>query len=163
MHVTIRPAYACDGPPCADIYRPIVADTIISFEETPPDGAAMGARIENTRATHPWLCASDESGIVGYAYASPHRERAGYRYSVNVSVYVAAHVRGKSVGTRLYQALFAELEKAGFHRAFAGVTLPNDASVALHTKLGFSVVGTYHEVGYKFGKWLDVMWLERSI
>jgi L-amino acid N-acyltransferase YncA len=163
VNVTIRPATEDDGAACADIYRPIVERTIISLEETAPTVDEMTKRIANSSASHPWFCAIDGDGVVGYAYASNHRERTGYRHSVNVSVYVDERARQKSVGTQLYEALLSALNQRGFHRAYAGITLPNEASVALHRRLGFSVVGTYHEAGYKFGRWLDVMWLERGI
>jgi phosphinothricin acetyltransferase len=88
--------------------------------------------------------------------------RTGYRYSVDVSIYVLGRARRSGIGTALYTRLFDLLAARGFHRAFAGVTLPNDASVALHRRFGFSEVGIYREAGYKFGRWLDVMWFQRS-
>lgn len=163
MSTTIRAVTIHDAASIAEIYRPVVEDTMISFEEIPPDAAEMAKRITSTTASYPWLVASNGDRVLGYAYAGRHRERAGYRYSVDVSVYVAQDARGRNIGTMLYTKLFDVLEHGGFHRAFAGIALPNDASVALHRRFGFREVGVYHEVGYKFGRWLDVLWCERGV
>ena len=160
---TIRAVTLDDASSVAEIYRPVVEQTTISFEETAPDAAEIARRIASITASYPWLAACAGGRVLGYAYAGQHRERAGYRYSVDVSVYVAQDARGRSVGTLLYARLFEILRERKFHRAFAGITLPNDASVALHRRFGFREVGIYHEVGYKFGRWLDVMWCERAI
>ena len=163
MSATIRFAAVDDAPSVAAIYRPVVEETTISFEETAPDAAEMSQRIASITESYPWLVACERDGVLGYAYAARHHERAGYRFSVNVSVYVAQEARGRSIGSMLYTRLFDVLRAGGFHRAFAAITLPNDASVALHRRFGFREVGVYHEVGYKFGRWLDVMWAERAI
>lgn len=123
----------------------------------------MERRIVATTAAYPWLVACDGDRVLGYAYAGRHRERAGYRYSVDVSVYVAEEARGRNIGTMLYTRLFDILGALRFHCALAGIALPNDASVALHRRFGFRDVGVYHEVGYKFGRWLDVLWSQRSL
>jgi phosphinothricin acetyltransferase len=163
MDVHVRAASVDDAASIAEIYRPIVEQTIISFEEIAPDADEMRKRIEmTTAAAYPWLVACDRDDVLGYAYAGRHRERAGYRYSVDVSIYVSGRARRSGIGTALYTRLFDLLAAHGFHRAFAGVTLPNDASVALHRRFGFSEVGIYREAGYKFGRWLDVMWFQRS-
>ena len=155
---------AGDAGAIAAIYRPIVEATTISFEEVAPDEDAMAARIAGTLAVYPWLVALDAHGtICGYAYASRHRERAGYRYSVDVSAYVAEAARGKGVGSALYETLFARLRERGYHRAFAGIALPNEASMALHRRCGFEPVGVYREVGYKFGRWIDVYWCQKAL
>jgi len=160
----IRAATTDDAPALSEIYRPIVANTTISFELKPPTAAEMKARILEIGARYPWLVAVEGTKAIGYAYASPHRRRAAYASSVDVSVYVAEAARGNGVGQALYGALFAALAQAGtFHRAFAGIALPNDASIALHKKLGFELVGVYREVGKKFGRWIDVSWWQRGI
>ncbi len=163
MDVPIRAACLYDAGAIAEIYRPIVEDTITSFEERAPDADEMRRRIETTTPTYPWLVAYNGHAVLGYAYAGRHRERAGYRYSVDASVYVAQAARRSGVATALYGELFRILRTNGFHRVFAGVTLPNGASVALHQRLGFTDVGVYREVGYKFGRWLDVMWFQRAL
>lgn len=163
MKPTIRPVTEGDAHAIAEIYRPVVEHTTISFEEVAPDADEMRARIKRITPDYPWLVASNGEAVIGYAYAGRHRERAGYRYSVDVSVYVAQEARGRNIGTMLYDRLFDILRAGGFHRAFAGITLPNDASIALHHRFGFRDVGVYHEVGYKFDRWLDVLWCERPV
>jgi phosphinothricin acetyltransferase len=162
MEVSVRPAAVCDASAIAAIYRPIVEATTISFEESAPDDTEMARRIEGTGA-YPWLVAQCRSDVIGYAYASRHRERSCYRYSVDVSVYVSQDARRCGVGRSLYAQLFERLSNGGFHRAFAGVTLPNDASIALHRAFGFEPVGVYKEVGRKFGRWLDVSWWQKGL
>ena len=107
----------------------------------------------------PWLVATDEHGrVVGYAYAGRHRERAAYRWSVDISAYIDPAWQGRGVGRRLYDALLAILRRQGFVNAFAGITLPNPASVALHEAIGMRRVGVFERVGYKSGAWHDVAW-----
>jgi phosphinothricin acetyltransferase len=163
MGATIRRVSLEDATALADIYRPIVEATTISFEETPPDEEAFRSRISQTAAAYPWIVACNDERVLGYAYAGRHRERAGYRHSVDVSIYLADDARRRGIGTMLYSQLFDLLGEYRFHRAFAGITLPNEASIALHRRFGFSEVGVYHEVGYKFGRWLDVLWLEKPV
>jgi L-amino acid N-acyltransferase YncA len=162
--VHIRPATLDDAATLAEIYRPIVERTTISFELEPPSATEMRSRISKLPARYPWLVAENASSVMGYAYASPHRTRAAYARSVDVSVYVADAARQKGVGRALYAALFTQLaQTSAFHRAFAGIALPNDASVALHRSFAFELVGVYREVGYKFGRWVDVAWWQRPI
>ncbi len=148
-----------DADAVAAIYRPAVLASIATFEEVPPDAAEMADRMRATLARTPWLVASDATGVVtGYAYAGPHHARAGYRWSVNISVYVAEAARGRGVGRALYDALLPILRRQGFVNVYAGVALPNPASVALHEGIGMRHVATYPRVGYKFGAWRDVAW-----
>jgi len=156
---------AADAPRLAEIYRPVVEETPTSFEERPPEAAEMGRRVRATLPSHPWLVAvgGDEERVMGYAYAGPVRSRPAYRWSVEVSVYVDAGVRRRGVGRRLYTALLGVLEVQGFCRAYAGITLPNPPSVALHEALGFLPVGIYRRVGFKHGAWHDVGWWQRSL
>jgi phosphinothricin acetyltransferase len=147
-----------DAAPVADIYRPSVESGLASFEEVAPDAAEVKRRMATTLATLPWLVAEVDGHVAGYAYAGPHHARPGYRWSVNVSVYVADGYAGRGIGRQLYRALFALLARQGFVNVYAGVTLPNDASVALHRSMGMEPVGTYHRVGFKQGAWRDVAW-----
>ncbi|MEM9234794.1 MAG: arsinothricin resistance N-acetyltransferase ArsN1 family B [Pseudomonadota bacterium] len=158
MSVFIRVATKKDSQPVSDIYAPVVRDTFISFEAAPPDTEEMAKRINHTLRTHPWLVAEVEGTVVGYAYASPHRSRAAYQWSVDVSAYVAAAERGKGTGRALYTQLFDILRLQGFVMAHAGIALPNSASVAFHEQLGFRPIGTYTDVGFKKGSWRDVGW-----
>ena len=160
----IRLATTQDAGAIAAIYDPVVASTAISFEEEPPGAAVIAQRISGGSAFAPWLVDADESHRVqGYAYASKHRERAAYRWSVDVAVYVGADQRGHGVGRALYTSLFALLRLQGFYAAHAGITLPNPASVALHERMGFAPVGVYRAVGYKLGAWRDVGWWQLDL
>jgi phosphinothricin acetyltransferase len=155
---TIRVARSSDAAAIQAIYAPIVRETPISFEEVPPSVQDMKERIAETLAFHPYLVCEQDAELIGYAYAGAHRARAAYRWSVDVSVYVAATARRSGVGRALYAALLHLLRHQGFHSAFAGITLPNPNSVGLHEALGFRPVGTYKEVGFKHGTWHDVGW-----
>lgn len=147
----------------AEIYRPAVLDRPTSFELEPPDATAMSERVTATLDSLPWLVAHEASRVVGYAYASQHRTRAAYQWSVDVSAYVHADAHRRGVGRALYEALFRVLVLQGYVNAYAGITLPNDASVSFHRSMGFTPVGVYHGVGYKLGSWHDVAWFERSL
>lgn len=160
----IRPADPeRDAGACAEIYAPYVAGTPTSFEEIAPDAREMGQRMRRVQATHPWLVAERDGCVVGYAYGSRHRERAAYRWSCDVAVYVAAADHRRGVGRALYEALLALLREQGFHTAVAGITLPNEASVGLHEALGFEPVGVYREIGWKDGAWRDVGWWQARL
>ena len=163
MNGSIRLARESDAAALADIYAPVVRDTTISFEMTPPDAAEMAARIAKTLAMFPWLVWDEGGRAVGYAYASKHREREAYQWSVDVSCYVHPDFRGRGLGRALYGRLFPVLEAQGFQTAFAGIALPNAASVALHESMGFTPIGIYKEVGWKLGAWRDTGWWQRRI
>jgi L-amino acid N-acyltransferase YncA len=153
----IRCASSGDAEGIAAIYAPMVEETTISFEERAPDGGEMARRMQAIAPQWPWLIADAGNGVVaGYAYAGAHHTRAAYRWSVDVTVYLGAAHRGQRLGTSLYSVLLRLLTLQGYHRAYAGITLPNDASVALHRAFGFELVGVCTEVGYKFGAWHDV-------
>jgi phosphinothricin acetyltransferase len=155
---------ARDGGACAAIYRPAVTDGVASFESEAPSAAEMAARIAAVTARRPWLVAEDDAGqVIGYAYASAHRERAAYRWSVEVTVYVDARHHRRGVARALYEPLLALLAAQGFRIALAGITLPNPASVGLHEALGFTPVGVYRGVGFKAGAWHDVGWWQKPL
>lgn len=159
MTARIRLARPGDAPGCLDIYGPLVAETPISFELAVPPVDEFAARIARTLRTHPWLVAEDDSGrIAGYACGTVHRARAAYRWSVEVSAYIAAGARRTGIGRALYLRLFDCLRAQGFAGAFAGITLPNPASVAFHEALGFEPIGVFPKIGYKFGRWYDTGW-----
>ena len=166
MHLTIRIADPDrDARAVADIYRPAVEASIATFEEDPPSPDEMAARMRSTLRWTPWLVAEDASdgSLTGYAYAARHRERAGYRWSVDVSTYVAPASRGQGIGRQLYDALVPMLRRQGFVNLYAGIALPNPASVALHEGIGMRRIGVYVQVGYKFGAWHDVAWYGMAI
>lgn len=158
----IRLAVAGDGPALAAIYAPAVARPT-SFELQAPDGAEMARRVEKVTSRTPWLVCEVDGEVAGYAYAGPHRDRPAYQWSVEVSAYVSGDRQRQGIGRALYESLFAALALQGFRNAYAGITLPNPASVGLHTALGFTPVGVYRGVGYKAGMWHDVIWLERPL
>lgn len=154
----IRVATPDDGAALAAIYGPVVRDTATSFETEPPTGEVMAARVASTVATHPYLVAEREGKVVGYAYASKHRERAAYRWSVDVTVYIAPEAHRAGIGRQLYARLLNVLRAQGFRSAFAGIALPNAGSVGLHEAMGFVPVGIYRNVGFKHGAWHSVGW-----
>jgi phosphinothricin acetyltransferase len=159
----IRSATTDDAPAIHAIYAPIVEATAISFELAPPSVDEMRQRIASTMERYPWLVATDGDALSGYAYATSFRVRPAYQWSVEVSAYVAETARGRGIGRALYEALLPELAKRGFVSAFAGIALPNDASIALHEACGFTKVGVFHRAGYKLGAWHDVGWWERAL
>ena len=159
----IRLATPTDGGAMAEIYRPAVVDSVVSFELDPPDAAEMSRRITTVLEFTPWLVAEDDRRVLGYAYATRHRERPAYRWSVDVSVYVHRDAQRRGVGRALYTSLFAVLVAQGFRNAYAGITLPNPPSVGLHLSMGFTPVGRYRGVGYKNGAWHDTGWFERAL
>ncbi|HTX32574.1 MAG TPA: arsinothricin resistance N-acetyltransferase ArsN1 family B [Solirubrobacteraceae bacterium] len=154
---------ARDGGACAAIYAPYVLETAISFEEEPPSPPELERRIETISARFPWLVAEAGGAVIGYAYASAHRERAAYRWAAEVAVYVDRSHQRQGAGLALYRALLEDLQRQGFHMACAGITLPNDASVALHEACGFQPVGVFRSVGWKLGAWHDVGWWQREL
>jgi phosphinothricin acetyltransferase len=159
----IRLATTDDAARIAAIYGPFCTSTVVSFEVEAPSPAEMAARIDTVTRQYPWLVLDEDFGVVGYAYANRHRDRAAYMWSVDTAVYLAPEARGRGVGRALYGKLFALLVAQGYYKAYAGVTLPNAASVGLHQALGFTQVGVYRGVGYKFGAWHDVAWFERAL
>lgn len=162
--VTIRDADpGRDGAACAAIYAPCVEGTPISFEERPPSAGEMTARIERVTATHPWLVAEAAGEVVGYAYGCRHQERPAYRWAAEVSVYVAEASRGGGIGRALYEALFERLRAQRFQVLFAGISLPNEASLSLHERLGFARVGLTPRIGWKLGRWHDVGWWQLDL
>ena len=158
-----RIATAADAASILEIYRPFVVSTAVSFELEPPSVAQMAERLRSTLERTPWLICESAGQLSGYAYASPHRDRAAYQWCVEVSAYVhPAHRRG-GLARLLYDRLFQVLQWQGFHNAYAGITLPNEPSVRFHQALGFQLVGVYHAIGFKLGRWHDVAWYERAL
>lgn len=159
----VRDARGDDAAAIAAIYAPVVRDTPISFELEPPDAAAMRQRVLDTLERRPWLVCEREGEVVGYAYAASHRERAAYQWCVETSVYIAESARRQGVGRTLYAALLPLLARQGYVHAYAGITLPNPASVGLHEALGFRPIGVYQAIGFKLGAWHDVGWWDLTL
>jgi phosphinothricin acetyltransferase len=159
----VRLAVPADAAAIAAVYRPYVTDAATSFELDPPDGAEMARRMAGLAGFAPWLVYTEARDVVGYAYASPHRDRAAYRWSVDVTVYIRGDRHRRGIGRALYQTLFPLLALQRFRVAHAGITLPNAGSVGLHESLGFTPVGVYRAVGWKHGSWHDVGWWRRLL
>lgn len=159
----IRVAREQDAEAIADIYAPAITDSSISFELQPPDAGEMRRRMLGILPQYPWLVYEAPEGVLGYVYASSHSERAAYRWSVDVSAYIRHDAHRRGIARALYTALFEILVLQRYRNAYAGATLPNPASVHLHEAMGFEEVGVYRQVGYKFDKWHDVIWLERQL
>lgn len=163
MTVEIRRATEEDAPALAQIYAPYCLNTAISFEVVAPPADEMAARLHKIGQRYPWLVLVKDQAVAGYAYASAHRERAAYGWSVDTSVYVAADFHRRGVGKALYTSLLDLLPHLGYFKAYAGITLPNPGSVGLHQAVGFRPVGIYRGVGFKFGLWHDVVWLQLEL
>lgn len=161
--VIIRPAREADAPAMLAIYRPYVETTAISFEHEPPSEDEYAARVRKYIAGWACLVAEAEERVLGYAYGSLHRERAAYQWSVETTIYLAPQVQRRGLGRRLYGELMPRLAAAGYCNAYAGVALPNEASVGLHRAAGFAPIGTFPRVGHKFGRWHDVAWFHLAL
>ena len=155
--VAVREAGAGDAEAVAAIYNHYVRETVVTFEEEPVGVEVMAARIGQVVAAGlPWLVAEREGAVVGFAYATPWKERSAYRYSVECTVYVAPGFEGKGLGSALYSELFERLAAREVHEVMAGFVLPNERSVALDESFGMTKVAQFREVGFKFGRWVDV-------
>lgn len=160
---TLRLARPDDAEQIADIYALLVRDTAITFEVEVPSIDDMRQRIVHTSLRFAWLVAERDGDVAGFAYAGRHRKRAAYAWSADVSVYVAPHARRGGFARGLYTTLLELLAAQGYANAFAGIALPNAASVGLHEAMGFRAVGVYRGVGYKQGRWWDVGWWQRRL
>jgi L-amino acid N-acyltransferase YncA len=153
----VRPAAPTDVASIATIYNHYVANTVITFEEETLPAEAMAARISEIRAQDlPWLVAELDGVVVGYSYANRWKARSAYRFSVETTIYLKQGCEGRGIGKQLYAALLDNLKSRRVHAVIGGAALPNPASVALHESLGFECVGTFRQVGFKHGRWVDV-------
>ena len=163
MNPRIRLAQVQDASSIIEIYGPIIQNSTTSFELDIPGKEEMAGRIQHTLTNFPWLVMTYDQDIMGYAYAGAHRSRRAYRWSTELSVYVHPNYYRRQVGSRLYSSLMAILTLQGYRNFLAGVTLPNDRSIQFHQSIGFTPIGTYRKVGYKFGSWHDVTWMELAV
>jgi phosphinothricin acetyltransferase len=152
----LRPCTPIDAEQICGIYNHYVRETVVTFEESPVTPADMAAHIADVTTRLPWLVWEVDGTILGYAYATPWKAHAAYRYAVEASIYLSESATGRGLGSHLYLALIDQLRQKGMHCVIGGAALPNPASVALHEKLGFSRIGQFSEVGFKFGQWVDV-------
>lgn len=164
MAVLIRLAREADAAAIASIYRRYVEESRISFEEEAPDALEMQRRIAGDKpGLYPWLVAEEDDSLLGYSASSPFRTRPAYRWIVETGIYLDPAAQGRGVGRALLSELLALLQRQGFAAAIGAIALPNDSSVALHEKLGFFHTGTYRQVGFKMGEWLDVGLWQREL
>jgi L-amino acid N-acyltransferase YncA len=162
--IRIREVAESDGEALTAIYNHYVTTTTVTFEEQPVSRAEMTDRIsEVLKAKLPFLVAESALGVIGFAYATKWKGRSAYRHSVETTVYLADGSSRRGIGSALYRRLIVLLETAGLHAVIGGIALPNDASIALHEKFGFTQVASFREVGYKFGRWIDVGYWERLL
>ncbi|MBN2656770.1 MAG: N-acetyltransferase [Spirochaetales bacterium] len=161
--MNIRPVKQSDAASLCGIYNYYVRETVITFEEEVVSEEDMAGRIEKITSTHPWFVLEEEGEVVAYAYASPWRVRSAYRFSAELTVYVHKDRIGKGFGRQIYNHLIRAMEDRGAHCLYGVIALPNSGSTGLHENLGFSKCGHFHEVGFKFGKWIDVGYWEKII
>lgn len=162
--VEVRGATTGDEVALVAIYNHYIAESVITFEEEPLAAAEMGRRMDAARAADwPWLVATADGAVAGYAYAGPWKARSAYRRSAEVTVYVAVDRPRRGVGSALYRRLLEVLEGRGLHTLIAGIALPNEASVALHERFGFRKVAHFEEVGFKQGRFIDVGYWQRHL
>ena len=157
----VRTAYLEDAAAIAAIYNFYVESSHSTFETETVNESEMRRRVSEILENYPFLVGEENGEIIGYAYASRYKTRAGYRHSVEISVYIKNGIEGKGIGTILYQNLFAELKAKPVHAIVAGIALPNEASIRLHEKFGFEKVAHFREVGFKHGRWIDVGYWEK--
>lgn len=160
---TVRDAVPDDAAACAAVYAPYVLGTAVTFEETPPTAQEMAERIGAAQRTHAWVVLVDEGTVTGYAYGTTFRTRPAYRWTCEVSAYLAPGRAGRGGGRALYEVLLPRLAGLGYRTVVAGMVPPNPGSEALHRAFGFEPVGTFHRVGHKLGKWHDVAWVQRTL
>lgn len=159
----VRAARAADAASFLEIYAPYVINTSITFETEVPSIEAFAQRISACLENWPWLVYEVDGAIAGYAYATRHRERVAYQWCVESSVYIHNNFQKRGIATALYETLLEILQRQGFRNVYAGITLPNDKSVAFHEKCGFTWFAEYKNIGYKLGKWNTVGWWVKQL
>lgn len=157
----IRPVTPADAAQIAAIYNHYISTSHATFELDRITEGEMEARVRETIVSkYPFLVAEDVEEITGYAYGHSYRPRPAYRHSIEVSIYIKEGFEGSGIGQMLYEKFFPEISGGDYHAIIAGISLPNEASVRLHEKFGFEKVAHFREVGYKFGRWIDVGYWE---
>lgn len=152
----IRNVTLSDAQQICRIYNYYITETVITFEEDSLEVSEMERRIREISKVHPWIVYEEEGVILGYAYAHTWRNRSAFRYSLESTVYLDPKATGKGIGSKLYVELIDILKEQGYRVLIGVLTLPNDASRKLHEKFAFQKVAHYSEVGFKFGKWIDI-------
>jgi L-amino acid N-acyltransferase YncA len=160
---TIRLIEEADTAAVCEIYTWYVNHTAISFEYDAPSESQFRERIRTNTAAYPWLVCLQNDTIIGYAYASVHRYRTAYQWSPESTIYLTPEAQGKGIARILYETLFDLLRLQGYVQVFAGIALPNEKSMGLHTNLGFKPIGVFKQVGYKIGQWHDTYWCQLAL
>ncbi len=168
--ICIRTATTADAPALLDIYAPYVRTTAISFEYEVPSLGEFEGRISNTLSRYPWIVAEIKGTVLGYAYASAFHPRKAYQWCAEASIYVAQNERGRGLGAMLYSALEERLKKQNILLLYACIARPPKedehltlASIRFHTCMGFHTVGEFPRCGFKFGRWYDMVWMEKRL
>lgn len=161
--IMLRAATETDAPAMLALYAPYVTETTVSSEYEPPTLSEFTSRLYTYGERLPWLVCLIDGEVAGYGYASPHRTRAAYQWSVETSIYVAERWHRHGVAAALYAALFELLSMQGYYNIFVGITSPNERSIKFHSAMGFVISGSYQDSMYKFGKWRDVLWMAKSL
>lgn len=159
----IRAATLDDAEEMLALYTPYVENTAVSSEYIAPTLEEFIHRITTYTKQTPWLVCRIDGQVAGYGYASPHRARAGYQWSVETSIYVAQAFHRHGIAGALYRALMELLIRQGYYNIYVGITSPNETSIKFHTAMGFVISGSYQDSMYKFGKWRDVIWMAKSL
>ncbi|MDR1285974.1 MAG: GNAT family N-acetyltransferase [Treponema sp.] len=156
----IRPVRPEDAAAICGIYNYYIKNTVITFEEEPLDPSEMERRIGAVTAKYPWFVREEKGGISGYAYLNAYRDRSAYRFAAELSIYLREDRQGEGIGTELLEHLLEAARKMKLHTVVSAVTLPNERSVALQEKFGFTPIACFTEIGFKHGRWLDVGYWE---
>ncbi len=163
INAMIRAVKLEDAVEIAEIYNYYILNSCVTFEEFAVSAEEMRGRIESTNSKYPWFVFEKDNVILGFAYASAWKPRSAYKYTVESTVYLKKEAIKNGIGSMLYTALIGQLTELGFHAVIGGISLPNEASIALHEKFGFEKIAQFKEVGYKFKKWIDVGYWELLI
>lgn len=159
----VRPCTLNDAPSVCAIYNHYIAHTVITFEESPVSVADMQQRILNIQASYPWLVYEEQGMLQGYAYACKWKDRSAYKHTAEITVYLHPEYTKKGLGSILYQALIEQLAQKNIHVLLACIAIPNTASEKLHNRFGFRQVAHMREVGFKFGRWLDIGYWQKTL
>ncbi len=159
----IRPIELEDAPAILDIYQHYITDTWITFELEVPSLEDFTSRIETISSSYPYLVGEVNGEVVGYAYSAKYREREAFRYSGEVSIYLSPKFQKRGYGHLLFSELLKETKNQGYHTLYSAISLPNENSVKLHKDFGFTEIGIFHDSGFKFNQWIDVIWFEKIL
>lgn len=159
----IRQAKISDAPQIASIYNYYVSNTIVTFEMKPLNASVIADKISKILKNYPWLVYEKNGKILGYAYATKWKPRGAYKHTVESTIYLEIDQSGKGIGGKLYSELISQLKVLNIHSIIGGIGQPNEASIALHEKLGFQKVAHFKEIGFKFDKWVDVAYWQLNI